>query len=368
MSYAADILASTLQDLLPGYEELFTKFHPFPMYIQKSGGFNKRKLKGPWVEFNVLTGGPGDITGVRGGSETLASIKRNNLYRGKEYPHRFIYHFNVPNKELDEAETEYDFANLVETYPEQGLADAWERLNAQVVRGASSAGTDDNGGNLEGILTFNGDQTYTPQSTLSTRTGVFTFSATQTSTVHDLPKEDAGSNPTTGWRNQYEHISSFSTEGRKKLRTCRDAANRQGRTPGGYVNLMLGDVESYQNYIDDLDDQVQTAMVDLKGEKVPDGFREGVKFGKADFFADDHIDITDTTAFTTASAQQGVIYLLNTQHWEMFFLGKKGGMFDVQKPILLPDQDAVQYRIVSYFNFFCKNLRAQGVVTGGANI
>jgi hypothetical protein len=194
---------------------------------------------------------------------------------------------------------------------------------------------------------------------------VFQFAAptSQTGTVHDLPLAYAGTNPTRGWYNQYGVISSFSSDGRSTLEIVRDRANRQGSKSQSGIDLILSDPGTRQNYINSLDAQVRTAMVDKKGEKVPDAIREAIKFGNADWFSDDHIDITDTTAFSNTDAQNGVAYMLNTSHWEMFTLGKN--ILDFKDLIPDPRADQMLARMVSYFNFFCKSLRSQGLVTGG---
>lgn len=371
MGYSADILASTLQELLPGYVDTFTKFHPLWDRIAANGKFNQRKLKGPWVEFTVLTGGPGYAVTDRTGSTTLAGGRRENAKRGIAYPTHLIYHFNVPNKDLKEAQTEYDFVGLVEDYGDPALSDLAERMSRQVARGASSAGTDPEGGGVDGFFTLNGDQTYAPQDAGSTEQGLFQYAAVgaQTNTVHSLPMSGAGSNPTTGWYHQFGQISSFSSEGRKVLRTTRDKAGQEGSGLTGGMDLLISDDASYQNYLDDLDDQVQVAVVE--GDKGKHKVREGVAFGQAVWFPDPAIDITDTTAFSTATAQSGVIYGLTTDDFEMIMLGDKGvngkDFFEMEEPIRLESKPMVHYRLSCYANIFCRQLRRQMVVVGGAN-
>ena len=368
MAYSADILASTLQDLVPGWVDLYTRNHPLWDRIKKGGGFNKRALKGPWMEFAVLTGGPGQAVTDRSGSTVLAGTRAQNLKRGIEYPARLIYYFAVPEKDLEEADTAYDFANLVEEYGEAGMADLMERMSDQVARGASSAGSDPSGGGVEGFVTLNGDTNYTPVSASSQRTGIFEFAtvANQNDTVHDLPKQGAASNPTTGWYHQYGSISTFQLNGRRVMRTVRDRANQQGASLDGGIDLLLGDDGSYQNYAENLDDQVIAAVVE--NDKGQGKVREGLKFGTAVFFSEPSIDLTDTTAFG-ATARTGVIYMFCSRDWEMFTVGSKNGgkdLFRVHDPIPVPDQPLIHYRMSAYANMYCRNLRRQGVVTGGA--
>lgn len=366
MSFSADILASTLQDLLPGYVDLYTLNHPLWSRVKSGGGFNRRKLKGPWVEFNVLTGGPGQAVTDRTGSTVLAGTRAQKLVRGIEYGARIIYYFAVPEKDLDEASTPYDFANLVENYGEAGMADVMERMANQLARGASTSGTDPLGGGVDGFITLNGESTYNPQS--GGRTGVFEYAAraSQGDTVHDIPKEGAASG-TFGWYNQYGDINSFGMDGRKVLRTVRDAANQQGASLDGGIDLLLGDDASYQNYAENLDDQVVAAVVE--NDKGQGRIREGLKFGTATFFSEPAIDLTDTASFTTATSRSGLIYGLCSKDWEMFTVGDKNAgsdLFTVSDPIPVPDQPLIHYRVTFYANMLCKNLRRQFAVTGGA--
>lgn len=366
MSYKLDVLKSTLPDLVPGFIDNFTNWHPLTKYIKDSGGFDKRKAKGPWVEFNVITGGPGATDAVYSGGEVFSSTINNMLQKGTEYPHRFVYHYAIPKKMIDELETEYDFANLIEALPEQAVGDLMEGVNSQIVRGAFSAGTNDAPNGTKGITTLNGSQSYFPQDGGTGRTGIFQFAApaSQTATVHGLAMQGAA-NGVKGWFHQYGVITDFATDGRPTLETVRDKANRQGAKADSSINLILSDPGSRQQYVNSLDAQVRLAMVDLKGERVPDGIRDAIKFGNADWFSDDAIDITDTTAFTNADAQDGVAYLLNTKYWELFTIGKGKRMFEMEDLMPNPFGDSVIAHIVNYWNIYCTNLRAQGCVTGG---
>lgn len=368
MSINADVLASTLQDLLPGHVDLYTKNHPLWDRIRKGGGFNRRKLKGPYMEFNVLTGGPGKLYSDRTGTTVLAATRKQNLRTGNEYGARLVYAFTVPEKDLEEADTPYDFANLVENYGEAGMAEIMEIMANQAARGSSSAGSDSEGG-AAAFITLNGDQFYNPTAVGTQRSGVFQFAApaSQTATVHGVPMQAAATNPTTGWYHQYGNISSFLINGRKIMRTTVDTANQQGASLQGGVDLLMGDDSSYQNYAENLDDQVIAQVVE--NDKGQGKVREGLKFRTAVFFPDPAIDITDTTAFTTSAAQNGVIYALCTDDWEMFTIGNKNGgkdLFTVSPAQLIPGLTAFEYRISFYANMFCKNLRRQGAITGGA--
>lgn len=368
MAISPDVLATALQDLKPKFEELFLKGHPILAYVVDRG-VEQHKMQGPYREFTVLKGGPGTGTGVRYGSELLRSQRKNQGVRGNEFCYRYIYHFDVPLKDLAEASGKQDLARIIDAYPEISVADARQRFNRQVARGSASSGQDPDGAGASGFTTLNGSQTYDPQGTA--RTGVFQYSTTQTATVFGLPMGDAAVSPTPGWKHQYSHISSFSLEGAKTARKLMTRASQEGMTLEGQgINLILSDEDSYHNYIETLDDRI--IEIDKSNYKVAEYInREGVKFGNADWWWEPDIDITDTTSFSNANAQLGVAYMLNTAKWEMLLMqnnsDKAGGaLFDIGQPIPIPDQDAIQYRIVTNLNLACNSLRHQALMTGGA--
>lgn len=369
MPISADVLATALQDLKPKFEELFLKGHPVLQYIIDKKGIEQHEMQGPYREFTVLKGGPGTGTGVKFGSETLRSQRKAQALRGNEYCFRYIYHFDVPGKDLSEASGSQDLARIIDNYPEVGIADARQRFNRQFVRGSASSGQDPDGTGADGFTTLNGSQTYSPQGTA--RTGIFQYSTTQTATVMGLPMNDASTNPTPGWRHQYAHVNSFSLAGCKTARTLMTRASQEGMTlEGGGTDLVLSDEGTYQNLLEFLDERIiEIDKVNYPIAKYIN--RMGIKFNNADWYWEPDIDITDTTSFSNANAQLGVAYMLNTSKMELLLMqnnkDKAGGaLFELQKPIPLPDQDAFQFRVISNFNVDCTSLRHQALMTGGS--
>lgn len=369
MPISPDVLASALQDLKPKYEELFLKGHALLAYILDKQDVEKHKMQGPYREFTVLKGGPGTGTGIRYGSELLRSTRKNQAVRGNEYCYRYIYHFDVPGKDLAEASGKMDLARIIDSYPEVSIADARQRFSRQTVRGSASSGQDPDGTGADGFVTLNGSQTYSPQGTA--RTGIFQYSATQTATVFGLPMNDASSAPTTGWKHQYTHVDSFSLTGCKTARTLMTRANQEGMSlEGGGIDLVLSDEGTYQNLLEFLDERV----IEIDKINYPPAQylnRDGIKFGGADWYWEPDIDITDTTSFSNTNAQLGVAYMLNTSKWELMLMANNAdkagnGLFDLQSPIPVPDQDAFQYRVITNLNFLCSSLRHQALMTGGS--
>ena len=356
MPISPDVVATALQDLAPGYSELFTQYHPIMERIVKRGNMDRASLKGPFREFVVVAGGPGSVTHVNTGSEVIAGGRNQQASRGNAYGPRLIYAFDVPGKDLAEANGENDLAKIIKRYPELALSDFHERISNQIASG--------NGTGVGAFPTLNGDTTYTSN---GLRNGVLDFAnaAGQNQSVLGLMKQ-GGAGGVTGWYNQYGQISSFATDGRATMRQVYYAASRQGAMASGPIDLLLGDETSYLNYIDDLDDQVRVMRVE--GDKAPKAVRQGIPFLEADFFLEESIDLTQ---FTSGGSPNGVVYMIKSDTWHLFTLGHSSNMetkgdFSVRGPFRIPEQDLFRYEYVLNMGMYCDQIRANGVVTGGA--
>ena len=354
MAISPDVLATALNELMPSYSEMFVKFHPLMEKVMTNGNMDRAALKGPKREFAVVTNGPGTVTQVTTGSEIIAGGRAQNAHRGNVVAPRLIYAFDVPGKDLAEANGAMDLARILQHYPELALSDFHERISNQLGTG--------NGSGVGGFVTLNGNTTFSPDGT--SRQGILQQSAASTNTVHGLVCE-SGTSGISGWQNQYQDITSFAVNGRSQMRKAYFAASRQGKTSGP-VDLMIGDESSYLNYIEDLDDQVR--VVKVEGDKSPALVRQGVKFLDADFYLDDSID-TSSSLFS-AAAQDGVIYGLKTPTWNLFTMGHDSsretkGDFALRGPFRIPDQDIYRYELVLMMGLHTTQLRSNFVVTGG---
>lgn len=355
MSYSADVLAGALEELMPGYVETFIKWHPLLEKLWNGGKIERGKAKGYKQTFTVLTGGPGQVTGINTGAEQIQGGRSQNAYKGEAHAGRMIYAFDVPRVDLDEVNNEQDMARLLEDYPEAALGDFWERLASQLGVG--------NGTDVGNFPTLCGDTTYTDRN--GTPQGILEFAAptSQTNTVHGLDKASVS-----GWTNQYGVINSFTADGRKTLRKVFHTVSRQHKALG-IVDLMLGDEDSFLNLLDDMDDYVHISAVKDGDHGEPGDSREGIKVWRSEFWLDDAIDVTAPTV-TTADAQEGIIYLFKTKTWRMFTMSgdKNRSTPDMQvSPPMRPyDLDAYRFEIVLHAGLYCKDLRCNGVVTGGA--
>jgi len=358
MAISPDVLATALQELMPAYSELFTLWHPLMEQIVLKGNMDRDVLTGPFREFVVVTDGPGQPTQILSGSEIIAGGRRQNALRGDTFAPRIIYAFDVPGKDLAEANGEQDLAKILKNYPELALSDFYERISNQIGTG--------NGAGVGGYLTLNGNTTYNPNGTA--RDGVFEYLSTTAQAAGGKTVFGLTKSTTSGWVHQFEDITSFAVDGRPKMRKAFYAANRQGAKMQGPVDLLIGDEDSYLNYIEDLDEQVLVSTI--KNDQAPGNIRQGMKFLTANFFLDDSIDRA-ATEFSGQPAAEGVIYMLKTSTWYMYTLGhdtrmETKGDFAVRGPFRIPEQDLFRYEIVLNQGMHTNQLRCQAVVTGGA--
>ena len=357
-----DVLATALQELMPSYSELFSTWHPVLDRIINKGNMDRSVLKGPFREFAVVTGGPGQVTQIVTGSEVVAGGRNQNAYRGDTYAPRLIYAFDVPGKDLAEANGEMDLARIIQHYPELALSDFHERIAEQFSQGTGTGGG--------GFVSLKGDTTYSPNG--AARQGAIRFEGRVAQEAAGVSRFGLDSGTVSGWYNQYADIPAAgfaASNGRKTMRDVYYKCGRQLKTMGP-LDLMLGDEASYLNYLDSLDAQVRIVTDSTKGgDRAPQQVRRGVKFLDADFYLEDSIDITN--AVWGAAATDGVIYFLNTACWYAYTLGHNAsretkGDFSVRGPFRIPEQDLFRYEIVLNMGIHTNQLRANGAVTGGA--
>ena len=360
MAISADVLASALQDLAPGYSETFMKWHPLFEKLIARGGIQTENLEGPYKQFTVVSQGPGSTTEIVYGSELVKGGRKQVASSGTAYAPRLIHAFDVPRKELDEANGAQDLAKILEKYPELAMGEFHEQIGAQLALGAGA-------NNLGGFPTLNGGvgdvssgTTYNPGG-IGARNGLLEQAApaSQAGVVHGLDKATV-----TGWENQYQAVPSAALEDlRRSMREVYYRCQRQGKTRGK-GDLILADETSYHNYLDDLDTYVQVASV--TDEHTPADIRQGIKFMDATMWLEDHIDTTSSTLSGKPGAD-GLMYFLNSKTFHAYTLSHEGGggYFKTSGPFRIPEQDLFRYEIILYMGLYCDQLRANGVLTGG---
>lgn len=354
MAIDADVVTSALQKLLPGYLETWTKWSPLIDHVVKANKFEN--IQQPYLEFVLVPEGPGQFTAINNGDEFIQGGRRQTGTKANEYTQRFAYAFDVPLKSYDEAQGEADIAKLISKYPERAIMDALEQLSIQMLMGTVNE--------LSGVATFNGDATYNPGGN-GVRNGLleYTTPTLQSGTVHGVTK-----NSVVGWHNQYRHITSFQTNGLKQLRAAFFDCEEQGQASKGSPNLILADRLTFENYLDTLEDRVQFAHNEVsKGDAAAQPLRKGVVFQNATMYGAPHITPAD---FTTADAQDGMAYILNTNYIHLMKRqSSKGdsGFLKMRDPFRLPDQEVLRHELSFDIGMYSDNLRCHAAVTGGNN-
>jgi len=372
MAISPDVLASCLVDLMPSYSELFVQWHPILQKVLEKGNMDRSVLQGPFREFVVVTGGPGTVTQIVTGSEVIAGGRNQNALRGNTFAPRLIYAFDVPGKDLAEANGEMDLARIIKHYPELALSDFHEMIALQMATGTAGTG-------VGGFLTLNGNTTYNPQG--AARTGAIQIDtpANQVTAGNTVFGLNQGTTP--GWTNQFgaAPLGMLAGNGRGVMRQVYFACARQQKTIGP-VDLLLGDELSYLNYLDSLDAQVRIVQDTTKGgDRAPKQIRQGVKFLDADFYLEEDINVADAAyagSFAApggpaplGNANGGIVYMINTSTWHSYTLGHDAGRetkgdFAVRGPFRIPEQDLFRYEIVLNMGLHTTQLRANGCVTG----
>jgi len=369
MPLPVDVLNTSLNDLEPKFAETFLKFHPLTELIMGGKRMDRGALKGPIRLFDVVTGGPGFITNIQSGSERIRGGLNQTSKQGQAHAPRNIYAFDVPAKSLDEVNGPNDMARILEQYPFLGLEDYKQRHVNQLASGAAS----DDGTALKSFLTLNGDQNYESDGT--SRDGVFQFAtpANQNNTVFGLAMQGAAAG-VTGWFHQYDKMNSFRQHGLRKLRKIQHLAAIEGGKAYGPIDLMLSDIDSFENYLETQDLKVETMAI-KEDSAVTDASRIGMKFFAATWYYEEALDTATATTgsrFNSGAGRAGVIYGLNSKTWHAFTHGgnpyDKGPKdFKVRPAFRMPEQDLYRVEIVVHLGIFTNNLRANFVIEGSAN-
>ena len=154
-------------------------------------------------------------------------------------------------------------------------------------------------------------------------------------------------------------------------------ASQEMANAEGDVDLLFGDRGSFDNYLEDLDDQVQIITPSTEaGDRAPSKLRQGAKFLGATFYSDQYIDVTSAAISTrdpgavASPAANGLIYGIHSSTWHMYTMGHDAGMetkgdFAQRGPIRHPTQDMWRYEFVLSMGMYCDNLRCNFAVTGG---
>lgn len=361
MAVSNDVIFGTVVDLMNWLEVFFTDDHPAWNKIWKN--LDQRQTGGEYAAFDVVTNGPSTgAVQVISGNEAYSYSTRQMLSQGKVYLPEIIYPYAIIGKDLRRSSGPNGVINIVKKYPELGLSDFQQETTFQFVSGAANLS------GLEGIVTLNGDETYSPDGTSLSGVLDFAAKASQSDTVFGLVKE-GGASGVTGWYNQYNTVTNFSTHGRKRIFSTYNACRQRGAKYGP-PNIGLCDTDTFENLYFALDDQVRYATK-FRGQEGNDAV-DGLMFLKMEVIADTAIDDWEATQF---ASKEGLMMLLNTKTWYALRLG--GGKQDGFDPTpgnfsprtinQIPGQDAFGHEFITAIQPSCRMLKANGIMDGTAN-
>ena len=306
---------------------------------------------GSYFERTFSGGAPARGVGIFVGDELLNMTRQQQIRRYQVEPHRLVVAINIPKKELEMNSGDAAVVRLIKEYPKSTLEAAGCDINSYLLTGASR-GLVFTSSELYGLTTLNGD--FGAGIGTGVTNGLLDFQAPnlQVQNVQNVLKSDSYYH-----FNQYAASAAWATDGmeivRKTYRKCGHYAN--GKAP----DLMIMDDDSFTNFEADKLANVRVRLVEDRTEKTD---TLALNHGIAKVFSSIDLDRTLAT-FTTAAAQNGICYILNTDHMELCMQAK---------PKLTPftervgDQDVVTALFEVQFNMLVTNFPAQGVATNTA--
>lgn len=345
-----------LAQLFPKYDMSFVQDNPLLALLLENGALKPKRLTGNPFKFAIVTRAPGRNTAVNGGWEPLLTENRPVSETGLAYAQRVIRTLSIDQLSLDQVDALKDdeLKTLVTQKPQMSLEGFKRDYNQQWAMGAGS-------NDLGGFPTLNGDATFSP-SDIVTEAGFYEFQppALQTNTLHGKAASVAD-----GWINQFEY-SSGSSELERKMIKLRQTCNKQGMTEMG-IRLILCDDASFLKFHHL---NVGIARDNSGGRQkggavqMPFGRRHGIVWGNAVVYAEHDIITAD---FTTADAQDGVMYFIAPETFTAFTRNPEGNVLSFKKAMEDPNRDVINHRM-KIDGGVCKwNRRADGVLCGSAN-
>lgn len=359
MALTTEILNSTLRDLKDKQIMSFATATPFWEKLQKAARVEKMD-SGTYIERPFSGGPPGSARRLDTGDEAFSTTRKQNTKLIRVQTTRMGGAISIPGKELDINDGRLGALKLIQRYPQaflQALAQDIESwwLTAQV----QSAGNVVSNSEAAGWVTLNGD--YASGTGIGLTNGVLDFDtpanqATAGESVFDLAKATSYSH-----YNQYAAASSWSGDGEA---TIRDIYRRCATfAPGtGGPDLIYMDPDTYANW--DMD-RMSLVRIESTDDKTENSLTLDFRLGKrAEVAYGYYLDRTAST-FTPGAPgpDDGVVYLLNTDFWELCFR-RMPELSDFEDRT--PNQDVVIAKFLMDGNAICHKLAAQGVVVGTA--
>ena len=350
------IFQAALQQL----EERFTTLaFPWSPLVEKiiSGKQVEQKsaAETPYIEFRVLTDGPGETHQLISGGELYPTALKDVVTKGNIYGTRLIHVYEIPGADMAKAAHPQGCEELIEEYPELALAQFRAELAEQFALGNQN----------NGLLSLCGQNTYAPDGT--PRTGLLEANprATQAATVLGLAKENGGAG-VNGWYHQYGNITSMANNGERVFQQVHGRASRALKDMTGKVDLMIADETSYYNYLMHRRGPVLETGTP-EGMKGWEDDREGAKVLGGTMYIEPYMD----PAAAEVLAWNGIIYGMKSKTWKLRTWKEgptdKQAFFHMRPMQKAQNKDAWIQEILFHGQLFTYALPCQFLVTGGHN-
>lgn len=356
MALTTEVLNVTLRSLKDKQIMSFQTATPFWEKLQKNARVETMD-SGTYIERPFSAGPPGSARRLDTGDEVFNTTRKQNTKLIRVETTRMGGAISIPGKELDINDGRLGALRLIQRYPQAYLAALAQDIESWwLIAAVQSAGNVVSNSDAAGWVTLNGD--YSSGTGTGLTNGVIDFAApaSQSDTVFDLAKSTTYSH-----YNQFGSSSGWSTDGEA---TIRDVYRRCATfAPGtGGPDLIYMDADSYANYDMDRMSLVRTSSTDDKTENsLTLDFRLGKRAEVAYSY---YLDRTSSTFIAgTPGPDDGVVYLLNTDFWELQFRRKPELSDFVDRTA---DQDVVIAKFLMDGNAICHKLAAQGAVVGTA--
>jgi hypothetical protein len=355
MAITTEVLNATLRDLKDPRINTFAQNNPFTKHVFKANGIAKSSGGGTYIERPLMTGATTTFTGIFGGFELMNATRTQRSIQVKVEPHRIVGLVTIPEIELDQNSGPLAAFDIAKRYLNVNM-DSYERcLESFFLTGLAPAVGNHVLGAAEmaGLLTLNG--LYSTGVRTGTEAGLLDFEAPsiQGDTVQNIAKSQG-----TFYYNQYAAVSSYASNGRKKIRALiRLVQQHSGEAKIGFV-----DPDTFSNM-----DEEQQSHVRVTVGSADDGGKGGetslcITEKGVMFYESLDMDRTRTGFAGTALANGGG-YVLSPETFELH----------ERSPLKMGDysdrfglQDVVAAKVSQHLGMVCVNPIANGCFSGSA--
>jgi len=362
MAVSQEVVVSVIEDLLPSWNETFSRYNPaWSETLKASGGLEELKSTNKsWI---LTSADPGVFTEVQTSHELIQGGRTQSGVRAHAWPSFYIYATDIGLQEMRKARGERDVGQLVESVPERAALGIMDAMEQQFIMGDHAK--------LGGMPTLNGQQTYSPEGHVTQ--GLLEFAApdSQTGTIFGHAR-----NSFEGWHNQYGEMSAMNQDGLRAIRKMYRECSQQGAAALGGPKVWMCDGASWDNYLEVLGDRV--VINDKQGydPQAGQGSRVGLPMG-----LDNGAKLFTAPSFNLAGfsgkARNGVMYAIDCNQLGFFrqetgdaeYDGKKSGdtpFLSMRNVGRLQTSDAIRLEWLLSAGMLSKQLRTHGVMVGSA--